>query len=104
MAEDETEIKERMRFDRGYISLYFTTSVKSQDVRFEKPLVLLSEKKCATPGHPSFSRCCCRPLFIFAEDVDSEAPAACILNELHGQLQVCAVKHLASAIPREYPR
>jgi chaperonin GroEL len=76
--EDEIEITEGMRFDRGFISPYFVTDVKSQKVEFEKPLVLLSEKKIS--------------LLIIAEDIDGEALAACILNKLRGQLQVAAVK------------
>ena len=43
--EDEIEVTEGMRFDRGYISPYFITDVKSQKTEFEKPLILLSEKK-----------------------------------------------------------
>jgi chaperonin GroEL len=43
--EDEIEITEGMCFDRGFISPYFVTDVKSQKVEFEKPLILLSKKK-----------------------------------------------------------
>uniref|UniRef100_A0A8H8CFM5 Uncharacterized protein n=1 Tax=Psilocybe cubensis TaxID=181762 RepID=A0A8H8CFM5_PSICU len=43
--EDKIEITEGMRFDRGYISPYFITNTKSQRVEFEKPFILLSEKK-----------------------------------------------------------
>ncbi|CAL1713840.1 unnamed protein product [Somion occarium] len=43
--EDEIEITEGMRFDRGFISPYFVTDPKNQKVEFEKPLILLSEKK-----------------------------------------------------------
>ncbi|KAG8945325.1 chaperonin [Tulasnella sp. 424] len=94
--EDSIEITEGMRFDRGFISPYFVTDVKSQRVEFEKPLVLLSEKKISALQDilPSLeiaaqSR---RPLLIIAEDVDGEALAACILNKLRGQLQVACVK------------
>src|SRR6266568_4387293 len=41
----EIEIAEGMRFDRGFISPYFVTDVKAQKVEFEKPSILLSEKK-----------------------------------------------------------
>jgi chaperonin GroEL len=43
--EDEIEITKGMRFDRGCISPYFVTDVKSQKVEFEKPYILLSETK-----------------------------------------------------------
>lgn len=94
--EDEIEITEGMRFDRGFISPYFITDVKAQKVEFDKPLILLSEKKISllqdilpTLEAAAQSR---RPLVIIAEDVDGEALAACILNKLRGQLQVAAVK------------
>ncbi|KAF8329757.1 chaperonin GroL [Cantharellus anzutake] len=94
--EDEIEITEGMRFDRGYISPYFITDVKSQKCEFEKPLVLLSEKKISALQDilPSLEIAAQqrRPLLIIAEDIDGEALAACILNKLRGQLQVCAVK------------
>jgi len=94
--EDEIEITEGMRFDRGYISPYFITDVKTQKCDYEKPLVLLSEKKISALQDilPSLEIAAQqrRPLLIIAEDVDGEALAACILNKLRGQLQVCAVK------------
>ena len=94
--EDEIEITEGMRFDRGFISPYFVTDVKSQKVEFEKPLILLSEKKISLLQDilPSLEAAvqARRPLVIIAEDVDGEALAACILNKLRGQLQVVAVK------------
>ncbi|KAI5981508.1 chaperonin GroL [Pisolithus marmoratus] len=94
--EDEIEITEGMRFDRGFISPYFITDVKSQKVEFEKPLVLLSEKKISLLQDilPSLEAAAQsrRPLVIIAEDVDGEALAACILNKLRGQLQVVAIK------------
>lgn len=94
--EDEIEITEGMRFDRGYISPYFITDVKSQRVEFEKPLILLSEKKISViqdilPALEMAAQAR-RPLLIIAEDIDGEALAACILNKLRGQLQVAAVK------------
>jgi len=94
--EDEIEITEGMRFDRGYISPYFVTDVKSQKVEYEKPLILLSEKKISLLQDvlPSLEAAAQqrRPLLIIAEDVDGEALAALILNKLRGQLQVTAVK------------
>ena len=94
--DDEIEITEGMRFDRGYISPYFVTDVKSQKVEYEKPLILLSEKKISLLQDilPSLEAAAQqrRPLLIISEDVDGEALAACILNKLRGQLQVTAVK------------
>jgi len=94
--EDEIEVTEGMRFDRGYISPYFVTDVKSQRTDFEKPLILLSEKKISLiqdilPALETAAQAR-RPLLIIAEDIDGEALAACILNKLRGQLQVAAVK------------
>lgn len=94
--EDELEVTEGMRFDRGFISPYFITNTKSGKVEFENPLILLSEKKISSIQDilPSLelSNQQRRPLLILAEDIDGEALAACILNKLRGQVQVCAVK------------
>jgi chaperonin GroEL len=94
--EDELEITEGMRFDRGYISPYFVTNTKNGKVEFENPFILLSEKKISSIQDiiPSLelSNKHRRPLVIIAEDIDGEALAACILNKLRGQVQVAAVK------------
>ncbi|KAK6464381.1 putative heat shock protein 60, mitochondrial precursor [Scheffersomyces coipomensis] len=94
--EDELEVTEGMKFDRGFISPYFITNTKSGKVEFENPLILLSEKKISSIQDilPSLelSNQQRRPLLIIAEDIDGEALAACILNKLRGQVQVCAVK------------
>jgi len=87
--EDEIEITEGMRIYRAYISPYFITDVKTQ-VEFDKPLILLSEKKISLLQDILLSLEAVaqarRPLVIIAEDVDSEALAACIPNKLRGQL------------------
>lgn len=94
--EDEIEVTEGMRFDRGYISPYFITDIKTQKAELEKPLILLSERKISALQDilPSLEAAATqrRPLLIIAEDLDGEALAACILNKLRGQLQVAAVK------------
>ncbi|GAB7343711.1 hypothetical protein MBLNU457_1691t1 [Dothideomycetes sp. NU457] len=94
--DDELEVTEGMKFDRGYISPYFITDTKTAKVEFEKPLILLSEKKISAVQDiiPALeaSQQLRRPLVIIAEDIDGEALAVCILNKLRGQLQVAAVK------------
>jgi chaperonin GroEL len=95
-TEDELEVTEGMKFDRGFISPYFITDTKAQKVEMEKPLILLSEKKISAVQDiiPALeiSQQQRRPLVIIAEDIDGEALAVCILNKLRGQLQVAAVK------------
>lgn len=94
--EDELEVTEGMKFDRGFISPYFITDTKSGKVEFNNPLILLLEKKLSSMQDilPSLelSNQQRRPLLILAEDIEGEALAACILNKLRGQVQVCAVK------------
>ncbi|KAK9452923.1 chaperonin Cpn60/TCP-1 family [Dipodascopsis uninucleata] len=94
--EDELEITEGMRFDRGFISPYFITDAKTGKCEFERPLILLSEKKISALQDVipalEISNKLRRPLVIVAEDIDGEALAACILNKLRGQVQVAAVK------------
>jgi chaperonin GroEL len=93
---NELEVIEGMRFDRGYISPYFITDNKSQTVEFENPLILLVEKKISTlqsivPLLESVVKSH-RPLVIIAEDVESEALATLVVNKLRGGLKVVAVK------------
>ncbi|KAI5818986.1 chaperonin Cpn60/TCP-1 family [Pyronema omphalodes] len=94
--EDELEITEGMKFDRGFVSPYFITDTKTAKAEFEKPLILLSEKKISAVQDiiPALeiSTQQRRPLVIIAEDIEGEALAVCILNKLRGQLQVVAVK------------
>jgi chaperonin GroEL len=75
--EDAIEITQGMRFDRGFISPYFVTDLKSQKAEFEKPFVFLSEKKISLLQDilPSLEAAAParRPLVIVAEDVDEEA-------------------------------
>jgi chaperonin GroEL len=71
------EITQGMRFDRGFISLYFVTDLKSQKAEFEKPFVL-SEKKISLlqdilPSLEEAAAQARRPLVIIPEDVDEEA-------------------------------
>jgi chaperonin GroEL len=94
-----------MCFDKCFISPYFVTDVKSQKVEFEKPLILLSEKKISLLQDilPSLEAAAQarQPLVIIAEDVDGEALAPCILNKLSGQLQVVAVRDNRKSVLRD---
>ena len=93
---DELSVTEGMKFDRGFISPYFINDTKKQEVNFEDPLVLITDKKITLINDviPSLEVAARerRPLLIIAEDVDGEALAALILNKLRGQLAVAAVK------------
>ena len=93
---NELDVVEGMKFDRGYISPYFMTDNKTQVVEFEKPLILLVEKKVDNlqsiiPILENVVKSQ-RPLLIIAEDVESEPLAALVVNKLRGGLKVCAVK------------
>src|SRR5947199_7823937 len=87
-----------MSFDKGYISPYFITNPNDLTCEFENALILIHEKKLANVRDmlPLLERVAQdaqrRPLLIIAEDVESEALAALVINKLRGVLQVCAVK------------
>lgn len=95
--ENELEVIEGMSFDRGYISPYFATTTKGKiRVEYENALVLLSEKKISDlsslMGALEVVVQTKKPLIIIAEDVDSDALAALVVNRLKGGLKVAAVK------------
>jgi len=95
--EDELEVVEGMKFDRGFISPYFITSPKTQKVEFENPLILLVEKKVSSlqsmlPLLEQIVKGGQKPLVIIAEDVDGEALATLVVNKLRGGMNVAAVK------------
>jgi len=93
---DELEVIEGMKFDRGYISPYFITSPKGGKTEYENALVLISEKKISSvqPLIPALeiANAQRKPLLIIAEDVEGEALTALVLNRLKIGLQVVAVK------------
>merc|ERR1712194_651227 len=94
--ENELEVVEGMKFDRGYISPYFITDPKSQTVELEKPNILLVEKKVSSiqqiiPLLESVIKMQ-SSLLIVAEDVESEALATLVVNKLRAGIKVCAVK------------
>ncbi len=95
-TETTIDIVEGMQFDRGYISPYFVTNTEHMEVEFEKPQILIYDKKISNlkellpilePAAQSG-----RPILIIAEDVDSEALTTLVVNRLRGSLKICAVK------------
>src|SRR5262249_50262216 len=89
------EFAEGMSFDKGYISPYFITT-QDMTCEFEDALILLNEKKLANVRDmlPLLEKVAQAgvPLLIIAEDVESEALAALVINKLRGILNICAVK------------
>uniref|UniRef100_A0A7S2WK37 Heat shock protein 60 n=1 Tax=Eucampia antarctica TaxID=49252 RepID=A0A7S2WK37_9STRA len=94
--ENELEVVEGMKFERGFISPYFITDPKTQTVELENPMILLVEKKVSSlqqivPLLESVIKSN-SSLLIVAEDVESEALAALVVNKLRAGIKVCAVK------------
>mmetsp|Transcript_12009 Transcript_12009/g.13434 ORF Transcript_12009/g.13434 Transcript_12009/m.13434 type:complete len:576 (-) Transcript_12009:177-1904(-) len=94
--ENELEVVEGMKFDRGYISPYFITNAKTQVAEFENPHILLVEKKVSNLQQlvPILESVVKQQssLLIVAEDVESEALATLVVNKLRAGIKVCAVK------------
>ncbi len=94
--ENELDVVEGMQFDRGYLSPYFINNAQSQQVNLENPVILITEKKISNirdllPVLEGVAKQG-RPLLIIAEDVEGEALATLVVNNLRGILKVCAVK------------
>jgi len=90
------EVVEGMQFDRGYLSPYFVTDSDKMEVNLEDPYILFSEKKISNmrdmlPLLEAVSRAG-KPLLIVAEDVDGEALATLVVNQLRGTFKCAAVK------------
>ncbi|XP_050206683.1 chaperonin CPN60-2, mitochondrial-like [Mercurialis annua] len=94
--DNELEVVEGMKLDRGYISPYFITNTKNQKCELEDPLILIHEKKISNLNAIvkvlELALKKQRPLLIVAEDVESEALATLILNKLRAGIKVCAIK------------
>jgi len=94
--DDEIEVIEGMKFDRGYISPYFINQTKGAKVEYQNALVLFSEKKISDIASLipvlEMANQSKKPLIIVAEDVDGEALTALVINRLKIGLQVAAVK------------
>src|SRR5688572_15730881 len=95
-AETTLEYVEGMSFDKGFLSPYFMTDPKKAQAVLEDVNILLYEKKVANLADflPLLNKVATsgKPLLIIAEDVESEALAALVVNRLRGVLQICAVK------------
>lgn len=96
-ANDTTlDFAEGMQFDKGYISPYFVTSAEDMKCIMEDCLILLFEKKISNLRElvPLLEKVAQsgKQLLIIAEDVDSEALTALVVNKLRGVLKICAVK------------
>ncbi len=94
--ESTLDYTEGMQFDKGYLSPYFLTNPTTLEAELEDAYILIHEKKVSNLQDllPLLNKIVGsgKPLLIIAEDVDSEALAALVVNKLRGVLNVCAVK------------
>ncbi len=93
---NELDVVEGMQFDRGYLSPYFINDANSQQVEHDNPLILLFDKKISNirdllPILEGVAKAG-RPLLIIAEDVEGEALATLVVNNIRGIVKVAAVK------------
>ena len=93
---NELDVVEGMQFDRGYLSPYFINNQQSQAVDLENPVILLHDKKVSNirdllPILESVAKSG-RPLLLVAEDVEGEALATLVVNNIRGIVKVAAVK------------
>jgi len=92
----ELELTEGMRFDKGYVSLYFATDAERQEAVLEDPYILLFGSKISAVKDllPLLEKIIQsgKPLLIIAEDVDGEALATLVVNKIRGTFKSVAVK------------
>ncbi|EGF11495.1 TPA: chaperonin GroEL [Neisseria bacilliformis] len=94
--ENEVEVVKGMQFDRGYLSPYFVSNIEKQIAELDSPFVLLFDKKISNirdllPVLEQVAKTS-RPLLIIAEDVEGEALATLVVNNIRGILKTVAVK------------
>merc|ERR1711934_195122 len=94
--ENELDVVEGMQFDRGYLSAYFINNQDSMSADLENPFILLFDKKISNirdllPLLESVAKAG-RPLLVIAEDVEGEALATLVVNNMRGIVKVAAVK------------
>ena len=93
---NELDVVEGMQFDRGYLSPYFVTNQDNMTAELENPLILLHDKKISNiremlPLLESVAKAG-RPLLIIAEDIEGEALATLVVNNLRGTVKAAACK------------
>ncbi len=94
--ENELDVVEGMQFDRGYLSPYFINNAQSQSAELDNPFILIHDKKVSNirdllPLLEGIAKSG-RPLLIIAEDVEGEALATLVVNNIRGIVKVAAVK------------
>ena len=94
--QDELDVVEGMQFDRGYLSPYFINNQDRQIAAMENPFILLHDKKISNirdllPVLEQVAKAG-RPLLIIAEDIEGEALATLVVNNIRGILKTVAVK------------
>ena len=95
--EDELEVVEGVRLDRGYLSPHFVTDTQRMEVILEEPHFLITDQKISSPNDlvPLMEKIIeagRKPLVIIAEDVDGEALATLVINKVRGTLDCVAIK------------
>ena len=94
--ENELDVVEGMQFDRGYLSPYFINDQQTMSVELESPFILLHDKKISNvrdllPLLEGVAKAG-KPLLIIAEDIEGEALATLVVNNMRGIVKVAAVK------------
>ena len=94
--DDTLDVVEGMQFDRGYISPYFANKPDTLTAELDNPLILLVDKKISNireliPTLEAVAKSG-KPLLIIAEDIEGEALATLVVNNMRGIIKVCAVK------------
>jgi len=94
--ENELDVVEGMQFDRGYLSPYFVNNQEKMQAELDTPFILLHDKKISSirdllPTLEAVAKSS-RPLLIIAEDIEGEALATLVLNNMRGIVKVTAVK------------
>ena len=94
--DNELDVVEGMQFDRGYLSPYFVNKQENMSAELDNPFILLFDKKISNirdllPVLEAVAKAG-RPLLIIAEDVEGEALATLVVNNMRGIVKVAAVK------------